>query len=54
MREQLNNHLDYWYQNLTYQELQEVYGQDNITNDVKDLWYNMSLDDKVSIYDGVY
>lgn len=53
MRKELNNHLDYWYQNLTYAQLQEVYGQDNITNNIKNLWYGMSLDDKVSIYDGV-
>ena len=54
MREQINNQLDFWYENLTYQELQEVYGQKNITNDVKDLWYKMSIDDKISIYDGLH
>ena len=54
MREQINNHLDYWYENLTYKELREVYGQKNITNDVKDLWYKMSIDDKIYIYDGVH
>lgn len=54
MREQINNQLDFWYGNLTRQELQEVYGQEEITNDVKDLWYKMSIDDKIYIYDGLH
>jgi len=54
MRKEINNQLDFWYQNLTYQELQEVYGQEDITNDIKNLWYSMSVDDKLSIYEGVH
>jgi hypothetical protein len=54
MREQINNMLDFWYENLTYQQLQKIYGQDNIGNDIKDLWYEMSIDDKLSIHEGVY
>ena len=54
MREQINNQLDFWYENLTYKELREVYGQKEITNDVHDLWYKMSIDDKIYIYDGLH
>jgi hypothetical protein len=54
MREQINNELNDWYQKLTYQDFQEIYGQDNITNDVKGLWYKMSIDDKIYIYDGLH
>jgi len=54
MRERINNELNDWYQKLTYHDLQEIYGQEDITNDVKNLWYKMSIDDKVSIYDGLH
>ena len=43
--------LDFWYQELPYYELQQLYGTDNIPNDLQQSWYKLSYHAKNKIYE---
>jgi hypothetical protein len=50
-REAIENKLDAWYRTLGRKELSLIYGMDEPDTDTINLWHNMSIDDKITIYD---
>ncbi len=50
-KETIHNKLDTWYKTLGRKELERIYGIDDPDSDTINLWYNMSIDDKITIYD---
>jgi hypothetical protein len=50
-REAIENKLNTWYKTLGRKELSLIYGMDDPDSDTINLWYNMSIDDKLTIYD---
>ncbi len=50
-KEAVQNKLDTWYKTLGRQELCKIYGIDDPDQETINLWYNMSIDDKITIYD---
>lgn len=50
-KEAVQNKLDTWYKTLGRQELEQIYGLEDPDSDTINLWYNMSIDDKITIYD---
>lgn len=50
-REAIENKLNTWYRTLGRQALCKIYGVDDPDSDTINLWYNMSIDDKITIYD---
>ena len=45
--------LDYWYQNLTYRQLQELHELESITNEIQQTWYKLSYHDKEKIHERI-
>lgn len=43
--------LDYWYQLLPFHTLQQMYGTDDITNDLQKSWYKLTYHQKNKIYE---
>jgi hypothetical protein len=50
-KEAIENKLNAWYRTLGRKELSLIYGMDDPDSDTINLWYNMSIDDKLTIYD---
>jgi hypothetical protein len=50
-REAIENKLDTWYRTLGRQELQSLYGVEEINQELIDLWYDLPIDSKLTIYD---
>lgn len=50
-REAIENKLDAWYKTLGRQQLQHLYGVDEINQELIDLWYELPIDSKLTIYD---
>jgi hypothetical protein len=50
-REAIENKLNTWYRTLGRKELSLIYGMDDPDADTINLWYNMSIDDNLTIYD---
>jgi hypothetical protein len=50
-KEAIENKLNTWYKTLGRKELSLIYGMDDPDSDTINLWYNMSIDDKLNIYD---
>lgn len=43
--------IDYWYQELPYHKLREIYSKDNVTDDLQRSWYKLSYHEKNKIYE---
>lgn len=50
-REAIENKLNAWYKTLGRQQLQHLYGVDEINQELIDLWYELPIDSKLTIYD---
>lgn len=50
-REAIENKLDAWYKTLGRQQLQRLYGVEEINQELIDLWYELPIDSKLTIYD---
>ncbi len=50
-REAIENKLDAWYKTLGRQQLQSLYGVEEINQELIDLWYELPIDSKLTIYD---
>ena len=50
-REAIENKLDTWYKTLGRTELCKLYGVDDPDQDIIDLWYELPIDSKLTIYD---
>lgn len=49
-REAIENKLDAWYKTLGRQQLQSLYGVEEINQELIDLWYELPIDSKLTIY----
>jgi hypothetical protein len=50
-KEAVQNKLDTWYKTLGRQELCKLYGVEEINQELIDLWYELPIDSKLTIYD---
>lgn len=50
-REAIENKLDAWYKTLGRQQLQSLYGVEEINQELIDLWHELPIDSKLTIYD---
>ena len=50
-REAIENKLDTWYRTLGRKELQSLYGEEEINQEIINLWYELPIDSKLTIYD---
>lgn len=50
-REAIENKLDAWYKTLGRKQLQSLYGVEEINQELIDLWYELPIDSKLTIYD---
>lgn len=50
-RELVENKLDTWYKTLGRKELCKIYGVEDPDQDTIDMWYSMTIDTKITIYD---
>ena len=50
---QMEQSLDYWYQNLTYQQLQELHELESITNEIQQTWYKLTYQAKEKIHERI-
>lgn len=50
-REAIENKLDAWYKTLGRQQLQSLYGVEEVNQELIDLWYELPIDSKLTIYD---
>lgn len=49
--DQMMKALNFWYQELPFHKLQQLYGSDNITKDLHQTWYKLSYNQKQRIYE---
>lgn len=50
-REAIENKLKFWYDELNLQELYRIWEVETLTEEIIDTWSELSLDEKVDIYD---
>jgi hypothetical protein len=50
---QMDNSLNFWYQELPYHRLQELHQLDSITKEIQQTWYKLNYHDKEKIYERI-
>ena len=50
---QMEQSLDFWYQNLTYHKLQELHELESITKEIQQTWYKLTYQAKEKIYERI-
>lgn len=50
-REAIENKLDAWYKTLNTQQIRTIFGEEEYTIELINLWYELPIDSKLTIYD---
>lgn len=50
-REAIENKLDAWYKTLNTQQIHTIFGEEEYTIELINLWYELPIDSKLTIYD---
>ena len=50
-REVIENKLDAWYKTLNTQQIRTIFGEEEYTIELINLWYELPIDSKLTIYD---
>lgn len=50
-REAIDNKLNAWYKTLNTQQIRDIFGEEEYTIELINLWYDLPIDSKLIIYD---